>query len=62
MDEDLKAALFNEEDDDGVFEELDDDFVFQVMADPTVEDQDFENHARELIQQRFDCILSYYLT
>ena len=30
MDEDLRAALFEDEDDDGAFEALDDDFCMQV--------------------------------
>lgn len=30
MDEDIRNALFNDEDDNGPFEELDDDFVMQV--------------------------------
>jgi len=32
MDEDIKNALFNDEDEDGPFEELDDDFVLQVSS------------------------------
>ncbi len=30
MDDDIRGALFNDEDEEGKFEELDDDFVIQV--------------------------------
>ena len=30
MDEDIRAALFDDRDSDGSFEELDDDFILQV--------------------------------
>jgi hypothetical protein len=30
MDEDIRRALYDNEDEEGVFEELDDDFVLQV--------------------------------
>lgn len=34
MDDDLRAALFDEADEEGTFEELDDDFILQVnLAD-----------------------------
>lgn len=32
MDEDIRNALFNDEDEFGAFEELDDDFVIQVLS------------------------------
>jgi hypothetical protein len=50
MDEDLRAALFADEDEDGEgFEELDDDFVLQVMQEPIVPDFDFDAHIAALL-------------
>lgn len=51
MDEDLRAALFEDADEEGAFEELDDDFVTQAMAEPTVEDFDFEAHMAKLLNK-----------
>jgi protein LTV1 len=50
MDADLRAALFDELDENGLpFEELDDDFIQQAMAEPEIPDFDFESHVRKLI-------------
>jgi hypothetical protein len=49
MDEDLKAALFEDVDDEGDFEELDDDFVDQVMQEPEEPDFDFDAHIANLL-------------
>jgi hypothetical protein len=49
MDEDLKAALFEDVDDEGDFEELDDDFVGQVMQEPEEPDFDFDAHIANLL-------------
>lgn len=51
MDEDLRAALFDDADEVGSFEELDDDFVSQAMAEPTVQDFDFEAHMAKLLNK-----------
>ena len=49
MDDDLRAALFDDADEGGGFEELQDDFVAQVMEEPVVPDFDFDAHIAELI-------------
>jgi len=49
MDDDLRAALFDDADEGGGFEELQDDFVAQVMEEPDVPDFDFDAHIAELI-------------
>lgn len=51
MDEDLRAALFEDADEEGAFEELDDDFVAQAMAEPTTQDFDFEAHMAKLLNK-----------
>ena len=51
MDEDLRAALFEDADDDGAFEELDDDFVAQAMVEPPAGDFDFEAHMAKLLNK-----------
>lgn len=49
MDEDIRAALFDENEE---FEELDDDFVQQVLSEPVEPDFDFDAHIRDLIAKR----------
>lgn len=49
MDEDIRNALFMDEDEDGVFEELDDDFILQASAEPEAPDFDFDAHIARLI-------------
>ena len=52
MDDDLRAALFDDADEGGdIFEVLDDDFVSQVLEPPTKPDFDFEAHMAALIAQ-----------
>lgn len=53
MDEDIRAALFEDEDDEGAFEPLDDDFVMQVMQEPEKPDFDFDAHIARLIELRY---------
>lgn len=53
MDEDLRAALFEDGDEDGEFEEIDDDFVMQVMQEPEKADFDFDAHIASLIAKRY---------
>ena len=52
MDDDLKAALFEDFDDEGDFEAIDDDFVMQVMQEPVKNDFDFDAHIANLIAKR----------
>jgi hypothetical protein len=49
MDPDLRAALFEDADDDGDFEVLDDDFVSQVMSAPEKPDFDWDSHMAMLL-------------
>ena len=49
MDPDLKAALFDDADEDGEFELLDDDFVSQVMTAPAKPDFDWDAHMAMLL-------------
>jgi hypothetical protein len=49
MDEDLKAALFEDADDEGEFEVLDDDFIAQVIDEPENPDFDYDAHIAHLI-------------
>jgi protein LTV1 len=51
MDEDLRAALFDGEDEEGDFEELLDDFVIEHMKAPDVPDFDFDAHIAALIER-----------
>lgn len=51
MDEDLRAALFEDADEEGAFEELDDDFVAQAMVEPPAGDFDFEAHMAKLLNK-----------
>ena len=53
MDPDIRAALFEDEDEEGGFEALDDDFVMQVMQEPEKPDFDFEAHIARLIELRW---------
>ena len=69
MDDDIRTALFEDGDENGLFEELDDDFVAQVLfstimkfsltnhwqalAQPAEPDFDFEAHIAKLIANRF---------
>lgn len=48
MDEDLRAALFDDAE-EGEFEELDDDFIQQAMEEPTAPDFDFDAHLARLL-------------
>ena len=52
MDADLRAALFEDDGEEGEFEALDDDFVLQVMQEPEVPDFDFDAHIAALIAKR----------
>lgn len=53
MDEDIRAALFDDADEEGgAFEELNDDFVSQAMTQPMEEDFDFDAHIAALIARR----------
>jgi hypothetical protein len=47
MDEDLKDALFCEDDDE--YEELDDNFVIEALKQPSLPDFDYEAHIANLI-------------
>jgi len=49
MDEDLRAALFEDADSDGEFEVLDDDFVQQIIVEPDTPDFDFDAHIAKLM-------------
>lgn len=51
MDDDLHAALFEDEDEEGEFEELLDDFVVTAMQEPETPDFDFDAHIAGLIAQ-----------
>lgn len=53
MDPDIRAALFEDEDEEGGFEALDDDFVLQVMQEPEKPDFDFDAHIARLIELRY---------
>eukprot|EP01039_Chlorochromonas_danica_P007236 gene7236-8002_t len=54
MDEDLRAALFDGEDEEGAFEELEDDFIQMVMTEPEAPDFDFDAHIANLIAKSED--------
>ena len=49
MDDDIRAALFEDADEDGEFEELQDDFVAQVMNAPEDTAFDYDAHIAALI-------------
>jgi protein LTV1 len=50
MDEDLRAALFDDADEEGEWEELDDDFVQQVIVEPEgTEPFDYDAHIAKLL-------------
>lgn len=56
MDEDLHAALFDDdvmfgEGNDCAFEEINDDFVSSAMAEPETPDFDYDKHIAELIER-----------
>lgn len=53
MDPDIRAALFEDVDDEGQpFEELADDFVLEALQAPAQPDFDFDAHIARLIAQR----------
>lgn len=57
MDEDVRAALFEDADENGVpFEELQDDFITQAMKEPDEPDFDFRAHIARLIARSEDMI------
>lgn len=52
MDDDIRAALFDDADELGEFEELQDDFVSQVIAAPEDSTFDYDAHIAALIARR----------